>query len=95
MNKIEFIEFFKKLGFKIREEYKSFYQLDKAVEFDDTKIMSVVFSEKSFYIMLHSKNTGDFIFSKHFNYIDYRDFSSAKTLVNRIIEFYKYFNILF
>lgn len=93
--KNELINFFIGTGFKLREEYKSFTQLDKAVEFDDNKVMSVVFSEKSFYVMLHSKNTGDFIFSKHFNYIDYRDFSSAKTLVNRIMEFYKYFNILF
>ena len=93
--KNELINFFIGTGFKLREEYRSFTHLDKAVEFDDNKVMSVVFSEKSFYVMLHSKNTGDFIFSKHFNYIDYRDFSSAKTLVNRIMEFYKYFNILF
>lgn len=93
--KNELINFFIGTGFKLREEFKSFTQLDKAVELDDNKIMSVVFSEKSFYILLHSKNTGDFIFSKHFNYKDYTDFSSRKTLINRILEFQKYFNILF
>lgn len=68
-NRKEVINFFIDGGFKQRTEYKSFIQLDKDINNDNDKskkIFSVVLSEKTFYIMLHSQGTGDYLFSKHF-----------------------------
>ena len=68
-NRKEVINFFLDGGFKQRTEYKTFIQLDKNIKNDIdkyNKTFSVVLSEKSFYIMLHSQGTGDFLFSQHF-----------------------------
>ena len=91
-NRTDIILYFKNKGFKLREEFKSFTQLDKGIEKTD-KTMSIVLNEKHFYLMLHSKNTGDYIFSQHF-LLDLPS-EKIKELLEKMSDFYNKFNELF
>lgn len=95
-NRKEVIKFFIDGGFKQRTEYKTFTQLDKNIKNDIdkyNKTFSVVLSEKTFYIMLHSQGTGDYLFSEHFK-LDLPTKELRKTL-EKIYDCYLIFNDLF
>lgn len=87
-NKQYIIEIFTGLGFKKREEFTSFVQLDSGYK---ELFFSVVITQERFYIMLHTKT--DFIFSNHFK-IDLTE-DEIQKIIRKFIGLYEHFKTLF
>ena len=89
-NKQYIIEIFTGLGFKKREDYTSFCQLDSKNKYS---IFSIVISSEIFYVMLHNANTSDYLFSQHYK-LDLPE-EEIQKIIRKIIGLYEYFKSLF
>ena len=92
-NKQYIIEIFTGLGFKKREDYTSFVQLDSRNKVSSFSIFSIVISDKVFYVMLHNADTNDYLFSQHYK-LDMTEEELQKT-IRKIIGLYEHFKSLF
>ena len=89
-NKDYIIEIFTGLGFKKREDYTSFVQLDSR---NKGSIFSIVINDKVFYVMLHNADTSDYLFSKHYK-LDMTE-EELQKIIRKIIGLYEHFKSLF
>ena len=89
-NKQYIIEIFTGLGFKKREDFTSFCELDSR---NKGSIFSIVINEKVFYVMLHNADTSDYLFSKHYK-LDMTE-EELQRIIRTILSFYEYYKNLF
>ena len=92
-NKQYIIEIFTGLGFKKREEFTSFVQLDSRNKVSSFSIFSIVISDKVFYVMLHNVDTNDYLFSQHYK-LDITE-DEIQRIIKNIIGLYEHFKSLF